>query len=435
MMSGAASWFEQLVPMIQDVEPNVPAVHRTHVDDASERQAVQAECIQQVCLQPFYYIFAGLSGASLLLLVVHRQVPHLRGVVWLAALFLARALVRILAVRFGTEAMSPTRVRRWLYLGSEALQGCVWAAAPFVLQVREQRYEMFTVVTLVAVATISSLIMAPFFAAAVSFTVPVAFGLAIWMAGRGGSWGWHASAGVLAIYGMSIYHARVANRDFKAAIFGRHEIARLATALELANARTEAANAELQMRHDRLQEIARRDPLTGLFNRRHFIEWFERVRTRDNGEHRWFLAILDADYFKRFNDEFGHQVGDQVLISIAKAATSEIRWTDCFARIGGEEFGLLLQDVSFDEAVAIVERVRAAVSAVDLGVGRIALSVGLLEGQKLMDVSVALARADAALYEAKRTGRDRVVCDPALPIALEAAKSPRLPQAVSPVLP
>ena len=378
--------------------------------DAAHRHAVEVECIQQVCLQPVAYVLAGPIGALLLLLVMYNQISHRDGLRWLAALVAARAAVRLLAVRYGREATAGRTRRRLLYLASESLQGLVWAAAPFMLRSREPRYEMFTIITLVVVATISSLTMAPFLAAGAAFTIPVAGVLSIWLARRGDLWGWYAAIGSMAIYAMSIYHARFTNGEMKRAITSRREIVRLAAQLELARARAEAANAELQARNDRLREIARRDPLTGLFNRRHFVEWLDRVRLRDVNTRPWFLAILDADHFKRFNDEFGHQVGDQVLISIANAASGEIRWTDCFARIGGEEFGLLLQDVTLDDAVAIVERVRAAVAAVDLGVGKITLSVGLLAGEQDMDAAVALTRADEALYEAKRTGRNRLVC-------------------------
>ncbi len=402
-----------------EVEPNVPAVCDAQ-HDATHRHAVEVECIQQVCLQPFTYVLAGPIGAVLLLVVMYNQVSHRAGLRWLAALIAARAAVRLLALRFGREAAAGRTRRRMLYLSSESLQGLVWSAAPFVLHVREPRYEMFTIITLVVVATMSSLTMAPFLTAAAAFTVPIAAVLSIWLVRRGDLWGRYAAAGSIAIYAMSLYHARFTNGELKRAITSRREIVRLAAQLELAKARAESANAELQARNDRLREIARRDPLTGLFNRRHFIEWLDRVRRRDAVTRPWFLAILDADHFKRFNDEFGHQVGDQVLISIANAALGEIRWTDCFARIGGEEFGLLLQDVTFEDAVAIVERVRKAVAAIDLGVGHITLSVGLLAGEQDIDAAVALTRADDALYEAKRTGRNRLVCAPSFSQAKSA---------------
>jgi diguanylate cyclase (GGDEF)-like protein len=393
------------------VEPNVPVVDDP-VEHAPTGRAVEDECIRAVCLQPIRYAFAGPLGGLLLVAVIYGQVARSSAIGWITALVVTRALVRLLGVAYGKVASAGSRVRRWFYLGSEVVQGTVWAIAPFVLHVRQQRYEVFIIVTLMAVMTMSSLTMAPFFAAAVLFTAPIGLLLTGWLATEGGHWGFHAAIGAMAIYLTGISHAYVTHGGLKKAVAGRLEIVRLASQLEVAKARAEAANAELQARNERLHEIARRDPLTGLYNRRHFVEWLDRVRIRDVATRPWFLAILDADHFKRFNDEFGHQVGDQVLMSIANAASGEIRWTDCFARIGGEEFGLLLQDITYEDAVSVVERVRAAVAAIDLGVGSVTLSVGLVAGEQSMDAAIALSRADEALYEAKRTGRNRLVCDP-----------------------
>jgi diguanylate cyclase (GGDEF)-like protein len=402
------------------VEPNVPVVDHT-VEDALEGQAVKDECIRAVCLQPIRHAFAGTLGGLLLVAVIYGQVAQGSAIGWMAALVLSRAVVRVLGVAYGTAASAASRVRRWSYLGSEVVQGTIWALAPYLLHVRQQRYEVFIIVTLTAVMTMSSLTMAPFFTAAVLFTAPVGILLTGWLAAQGGQWGFCAAVGTVAIYLAGISQAYVTHIGLKKAVAGRLEVVRLAAQLEVAKARAEAANAELQARNERLREIARRDPLTGLYNRRHFVEWLDRVRIRDVATRPWFLAILDADHFKRFNDEFGHQVGDQVLISIANAASGEIRWTDCFARIGGEEFGLLLQDLTYEGAASVVERVRAAVASIDLGVGTVTLSVGLVAGEQNMDAAIALSRADEALYEAKRTGRNRLVCDP--PLAVVASVS------------
>ena len=125
------------------------------------------------------------------------------------------------------------------------------------------------------------------------------------------------------------------------------------------------------------------------------------------------VMFLDFDQFKRINDEHGHQAGDRVLIAIAEAAKNEIRENDCFARLGGEEFGLLIEGISRQRAVTIVERIRTAVTRMELGFGHITLSAGLIIGESNMAASVALARADAVMYEAKRLGRDQLVCESA----------------------
>ena len=337
---------------------------------------------------------------------------------WLFALTLSRVLVGVRSVRYvRASPESRNRQRRW-FLVSEVIHGTIWGVSPFLLDVRRQRYEVFVVCTLLAVSIVSSLPLSPYLRSAISFTLPVNLGLAVWMGLQGGRWGLSGAAGVLLIYGMTIAYVRAAHLLLKTAIVGRLENAHLAEQLELARARAEASNAELQTRNDQLSEIARRDPLTGLYNRRHFREWLDRVRVKDVATRPWFLVILDADFFKRINDEFGHQAGDQVLMSIASVASAQLRWTDCLARIGGEEFGLILKDITFEDAVTVVERVRAAVAAVDLGFGHVTLSAGLVAGEQDMDAAVALARADQAMYEAKRAGRNRLVCVPAAPYAV-----------------
>jgi diguanylate cyclase (GGDEF)-like protein len=114
------------------------------------------------------------------------------------------------------------------------------------------------------------------------------------------------------------------------------------------------------------------------------------------------------------NDDFGHQMGDKVLVALAAAAEAEVRSSDCLARIGGEEFAVLLRNVDYAGAVRIIERIRAAVNMLDVGVGPLTISAGLVAGEPSLHPTVALSRADRALYEAKRSGRDRLVCDPPL---------------------
>ena len=106
----------------------------------------------------------------------------------------------------------------------------------------------------------------------------------------------------------------------------------------------------------------------------------------------------------------GHPRGDEVLVAIGAAALSQLRHQDCFARIGGEEFGLLIREVSFEDAVAVVERIRSAVGAIDLGVGGLTMSAGLVVGESGATPASTLGRADAALYSAKHAGRNLLVC-------------------------
>ena len=166
--------------------------------------------------------------------------------------------------------------------------------------------------------------------------------------------------------------------------------------------------------HARLEQMALSDPLTGLDNRRTFDRRLEeevaQARRRDS---ELACLFLDLDNFKLLNDSRGHAFGDRVLIAVAKSLAASVRTGDVLARIGGEEFALLLDEESREAVAAAADRVRLAVKAAgdELGEAELALSasIGVAHLHAGETGKELVARADAALYEAKSSGRDRVV--------------------------
>lgn len=153
-----------------------------------------------------------------------------------------------------------------------------------------------------------------------------------------------------------------------------------------------------------LQETARTDDLTGLPNRRAWEEELPRELARATRDSRPVcVAMLDLDRFKRFNDDRGHQAGDRLLKQSAAAWLSKLRTSDMLARYGGEEFALLLPGCTSDDARLIVQRLRAAMPDGET------VSVGLACWDETETAEEFVGRADAALYAAKRGGRDRLV--------------------------
>jgi diguanylate cyclase (GGDEF)-like protein len=165
---------------------------------------------------------------------------------------------------------------------------------------------------------------------------------------------------------------------------------------------------------ERLKELATVDGMTGLFNRRHFfslaeIEWGRYQR-------HWrpiSLLMLDIDRFKSINDQFGHDVGDHVIVQIADICRQEKRKSDVVARFGGEEFLLLLPETQMAEAQAVAERLRKLVEASVLPIASHAItttvSIGVAQASSSMDTIFDLIKvADHALYAAKNAGRNRV---------------------------
>jgi diguanylate cyclase (GGDEF)-like protein/PAS domain S-box-containing protein len=151
------------------------------------------------------------------------------------------------------------------------------------------------------------------------------------------------------------------------------------------------------------------DPLTGVANRRAAEQLLNKELARvQRGGTRLSVALFDVDHFKRVNDEFGHNVGDEVLRRIARTLESATRLTDSVARWGGEEF-LAILPVSVDGAVAFCERVRGAIERlVCPGVGHVTISVGVAQLQPNETIAALIERADQRLYAAKSGGRNRV---------------------------
>jgi chemotaxis family two-component system sensor kinase Cph1 len=170
-------------------------------------------------------------------------------------------------------------------------------------------------------------------------------------------------------------------------------------------------NRELAETNEIIDRLARTDALTGLANRRTLFEALRReiVRTERLGEG-FSLIIIDLDQFKSINDEYGHLIGDQVLVSAAAVFASQLRPYDLAARYGGEEFVLLLPGTSQDQAAVVAERVRNAISKLEVGEYPRGITVSLgaacwMTGETAEET---IARADKALYRAKQSGRNRV---------------------------
>ncbi len=163
-----------------------------------------------------------------------------------------------------------------------------------------------------------------------------------------------------------------------------------------------------------LETLSTTDDLTGLPNRRYFMEGLKRELLRAGRYgHPLSLMMIDADHFKSVNDRFGHDGGDQALAHLAATLKAAFREVDLVGRLGGEEFAALLPDTGADEALAIAERIRQAVAQSSLIIAgsevRLTVSIGVVnhtggeaDGKQL------LKWADEALYEAKRAGRNRV---------------------------
>ena len=157
------------------------------------------------------------------------------------------------------------------------------------------------------------------------------------------------------------------------------------------------------------------DPLTGLHNLRYInARLQEALAEFHRGGQPFCVIMLDIDFFKAVNDQWGHPAGDRVLKQFAQRLREETRKSDTLARIGGEEFLIMLNDVNLQQAALIAEGLRAHIAATPFDLGnrnsqRITASIGICQtSAAIRDVSQLFAHVDLALYQAKSQGRDRV---------------------------
>jgi diguanylate cyclase (GGDEF)-like protein len=176
--------------------------------------------------------------------------------------------------------------------------------------------------------------------------------------------------------------------------------------------------AQVYMNFTRLLFDSEKDTLTGLFNRKRLETRLQEItqaqlnsrRQEDRSDRGDYLALLDLDRFKRINDEHGHLIGDEVLLIFANILRESLRDTDMSFRYGGEEFLVLLNDTSRENARAVLERIRRNVEGRSFPqVGRVTVSIGYSQIDcTSRPANIALQEADQALYYAKEQGRNQI---------------------------
>ncbi|MBV8779924.1 MAG: GGDEF domain-containing protein, partial [Phycisphaerae bacterium] len=186
--------------------------------------------------------------------------------------------------------------------------------------------------------------------------------------------------------------------------------------LEHALGEVQLKAAQLEESLQRVEQMAATDPLTGLYNRRHFGKVIEQLFAEaQRYEKDLSCVMIDLDGYKQLNDSYGHQIGDQLLVTAGKVISANMRRMDVAARYGGDEFVLLLPHASCNEAKIVAGRIRDEFKAASGTVLKrpigISMSVGIgsLSMSRPAAADQLVAMADAALYAAKDAGRDRIM--------------------------
>lgn len=178
--------------------------------------------------------------------------------------------------------------------------------------------------------------------------------------------------------------------------------------------------SELRDTLEKVQALASRDALTGLYNRRHMQDRLvDSAKRHERYGERFTIVLVDLDHFKRINDVHGHRVGDEALMAFASAATLALRESDTVGRWGGEEFLFILPNTSPTKALVALDRLRAALQHCSISSRvpglRVAFSAGVAQHDLAAPVHRTLERADHSLYQAKAAGRNRSLVSPSDP--------------------
>jgi diguanylate cyclase (GGDEF)-like protein len=187
------------------------------------------------------------------------------------------------------------------------------------------------------------------------------------------------------------------------------ELEQMHRQLQQAHQELATLNAELLEANRALAQAAVTDGLTGLKNHRAFQEALHSAaQMAERLQQPLSLVMFDIDHFKQFNDRFGHPAGDELLRQVAQVLRESARAYDVAARYGGEEFALLLPNTALEQAVQVAERLRQQIRAIENPHAPVSASFGVATYRRGMPPATLVYEADAALYRAKRNGRDRV---------------------------
>ena len=387
-------------PVVVDAPPAIRFVLLQRYMDMSMRNG-------RLSLASFGILMFGLAMQAPLL-------PRIAAWVVLGAVF----GVRVVLARRMLRRLDPADPRSdWRYDLLVLIASSVWGLAPAVLHPWVSPLGQYCIVFAAFVAT--SLLAITYIAALPASVLMVgasALPLVAFMALQG------PLVMVVLAFGTLVCVVALQLRVFSIhgtllqALAAERENAELVQELQRYRHALETENATLDHSLRAAAQAATRDPLTGLFNRRH-IDAFaqslaERVRS---GEEEVTLCMIDVDHFKQVNDRHGHPVGDEVLRAVGALLGARLREGDCLARVGGEEFMIVLRQCGASRGRRAAESVRHNVAASQIrtaaGEVPITVSMGVAQWAADEDFDSAVERADRALYDAKHSGRDRVEID------------------------
>ncbi len=352
---------------------------------------------------------------------------HLSGGVsvlyWLLCKIPLSAIASVAVWRYARVWSHPaTDHAKWRYclLAAAACTGLSWGLGGAIMFSANPVHEMALAIVLCCVAAMATSLYAPLLAGSVIISSGIVIPSVVMLLGSDLLFYRLLGAAGIMFLLVLYWFALVTHRGLLRATTLVLDNQRLIELLSASNEHLELSNRDLRLRNvelagamNRIERLATTDELTGAANRRHFLELLrQHIATSLRFGTAFSIVAIDADHFKRVNDTYGHPAGDKALAELARVIREQIRNVDYLGRLGGEEFVCLLPHTSLAEASLCTERVRAAVERLTITHHgdrfSLTVSAGVTEHCPGESLERLMARADAALYAAKRGGRNRV---------------------------
>lgn len=343
---------------------------------------------------------------------------------WASLMVAIELMIIFIGARYRRSLRTDRQVQHWasLQIACAGLIGFAWGSSVLLFW-SEAHYLLYllNITVLVGVSGVCMIIMSAFRSATLLFSIGILFPALLQLLWVDNPYAWQIAAGLLVLFAVQIRYAgevrQELHRELNNSVRNEALLVQISMArveLHASHATLEVKNVELQTALARLNEMVTQDVLTRAFSRRYIFEQLERqvaIRRRHGAS--VCLAMFDLDHFKSINDHYGHPVGDRALQLVAQTVNAQLREGDMLARIGGEEFLVLLPMTDAAAAFLLADRLRGVLEKTVVVEGAVKIhlpaSFGVAELLPDEDVGSWFKRVDAALYRAKALGRNRTV--------------------------
>ena len=371
------------------------------IDEPQLRRDVFREQVRIFTTRKRLLHLAGPFSAAYFAYVMSDYVAMPTLIIWWSLLTLVDVLFAVLCTVYLNKEVSDHSRRIWsqIQIFGLIISGSLWGVSVILFFSHELQAQLYNVVVLVAVSAFSAVVLFPIRAAYLSFFISATLPAFVFFLWLGDFAHVNLAIGILVMAIVTSLFEASATEHFINSIEK--------------NFRSIALSKALKQSLEINKELASRDYLTGLYNRRFGMESLRQELHRSQRyKEQLTLVIMDIDHFKHINDNHGHLVGDKVLIEFSQRITQLLRSEDVFFRYGGEEFVVVFPHTALDDAEQVAQRMRRTISDTDINVGSksiaVTVSMGVSEFIEGDSVESRLSKADESLYKAKQLGRNRV---------------------------